>query len=251
MTVLVDTEIEALVESIDLIEEFDSNSLEGASYDMRLGPKYVFQGQVQTLIEDAPSLVLDPGAFVVLSTFELLHMPLDLIGHNGIMSPWAKRGLVSLFSPQIDPGFEGVLTVPVFNAGDAPVSLDLGVKIFTVEFARTSAPASYGWSQRHGIQSRVATGVTPAVSRPSLTDLFGVLQDTEAFQRQMTEMHKASTTKLAEVELEITTSIAHVASIERRFDDYREASGERRAILLASISIFVSVVAIIVTLAAH
>lgn len=113
MTVLVDHEIAELVGTDELIERFERSSLEGASYDMRLGKHYVRAGQVLLLTEQTPTLVIQPGDFVTLSSLEHINMPLNLVGHNGIMSPWAKRGLVSLFSPQIDPGFSGILIVPV------------------------------------------------------------------------------------------------------------------------------------------
>lgn len=98
-------------------------------------------------------------------------MPLDLIGHNGIMSPWAKLGLVSLFSPQIDPGFKGFLIVPVFNAGDVPISITWKEKIFTVEFVRTTQKASFGWSEKHPEQDRMVIPVTPTHVRATLADI--------------------------------------------------------------------------------
>jgi deoxycytidine triphosphate deaminase len=251
MSVLVDTEIRALADSINLIESFSEDSLEGASYDMRLGSKYVFKGQVNTLTDEKPSLILEPGAFVVLTTYELLHMPLNLIGHNGIMSPWAKRGLVSLFSPQIDPGFKGMLTVPVFNAGDASITLDLATKIFTVEFAHTVKAASYGWSERHGVQKGLNAGVIPAVTRPSLSDLFGVVEEVDAFRRQMSEMQNVATSKLAELELQTKTSTKHLEGLEQRFQDFREDAGQRRTNLLAFFALLASIAAIVVTLTGH
>ncbi|MDX6611787.1 MAG: dCTP deaminase [Blastocatellia bacterium] len=176
MSVLTDSEIQKLVEEKELITEFSRDSLEGASYDMRVGRQYVKHGKIELINVDYPTLILQPGEFVVLRSLEELNMPRNLVGHNGIMSPWAKRGLVSLFSPQIDPGFCGFLTVPVFNAGDAPISINYMDKIFTVEFVRTAKNASYGWSERHGRQDRLVVPVAPSSVRPNLVDI-SVLQD--------------------------------------------------------------------------
>jgi deoxycytidine triphosphate deaminase len=185
MSVLVDEEIQELVLSANLITSFVSSSLEGASYDMGLGAQYVKGGVIATLTEHNPTLTLASGEFAVLRTLEELNMPLDIIGHNGIMSPWAKRGLVSLFSPQIDPGFEGFLIVPVFNAGDAPIALTYKQTVFTVEFVRTSKKASRGWSSRHGRQDKLVVPVTPQHLRPNLLDFATLQSSAEALAEKI------------------------------------------------------------------
>ena len=91
-SVLVDSEIRELVSTVSLIEPFDVNSLEGASYDLRLGHQFIKHGTVERLTEDRPALSIKAGEFAILRSLEKLTMPLDLIGHNGIMSPWAKLG---------------------------------------------------------------------------------------------------------------------------------------------------------------
>lgn len=60
-----------------------------------------------------------------------------------------RAGLVSLFSPQIDPGFQGRLVVVLFNAGRGPITLILGEPIFTVELVRTTRRASERWAATH------------------------------------------------------------------------------------------------------
>jgi hypothetical protein len=113
----------------------------------------------------------------LLSTYEKLNIPLNIIGHNGIMSKWAKRGLVSLFSPQIDPGFKGMLIVPVFNAGDSDVSINLNEAIFTVEFTKITTSARQGWSARHGEQNTIKDLASPLINRPNLSDISRVEQE--------------------------------------------------------------------------
>lgn len=216
MSVLTDTEIRQLVEDATLIENFDSGSLQGASYDMRLGAKYASHGEIHSLTDESPSYVLQPGEFIILTSFEALRMPLDLIGHNGIMSPWAQRGIVSLFSPQIDPGFVGFLTVPIFNAGDAPITLILGERIFTIEFVRTSTPASYSWSGRFGEQRTIRISATPSVSRPNLTDISNLSTEVEALRKsianlQQTVLHQE---QLALRSIEALTSNAKQKTVE-------------------------------------
>lgn len=171
MGILSDQQIRELSQSGDLIKPFEDASVQGASYDMRLGSHYIRRGTVQSLTEDQPTLTIETGEFYLLSTLETLKLPNNIIGHNGIMSTWAKRGLVSLFSPQIDPGFEGFLIVPVFNAGESPVSINLNAQIFTIEFAEMSKPASYLWTERFQPQHSMPSPVSPNTSLGELSQL--------------------------------------------------------------------------------
>ena len=182
MAILVHSEIRVLVDECNLIDGFDESSIQGASYDMRLGSQYVKRGEVKTLTNDLPTIILEPSEFSVFTSFESLKLPLNMIGHVGLMSNWARRGIVSLFSPQIDPGYWGILFVPVFNAGDAPISFTLSEKIFTVEFDTTTSPATYGWSDRHGKQIRISSLNTPFVSRPNLADVSKINEKTEKLE---------------------------------------------------------------------
>lgn len=212
MTVLIDHDIQELAGSINLIVDFNESSLEGASYDMRLGPQYIKHGMIETLTDQKPTLVLLPGEFAILRSLEELNMPLNIIGHNGIMSPWAKRGLVSLFSPQIDPGFCGFLVVPVFNAGDAPISINYQQKIFTVEFVKTMREASFGWSNKHGRQDHLEVPATPSHIRPNLFDI-------EALQKNFAAIQ----TRFGNIESQQLAVNSEFKVIQARLEDARNA----------------------------
>lgn len=177
VSVLSDGEIRDLVHKTGLITPFREEALQGASYDMALGELMVIGGVPGKVARDNGGHELEPGSFVLVTTHERLRLPGDIIGHNGIMSPWARRGLVSLFSPQIDPGFEGVLEVPIFNAGDAGVRLLPGDQIFTVEFVRMSKQASYLWVERWGPKNPPSFPLPPKASRPNLIDVSELRND--------------------------------------------------------------------------
>jgi deoxycytidine triphosphate deaminase len=148
-TVLNDTEIRRLVAQRSMIGDFDEALLQGASYDLRLGPEYSTGGRFDVLSDHKRGCTLEPGQFVLLTSWEQLALPVDVVARAGLVSRRAQQGLISLFSPQIDPGFIGLIVVPLFNAGNDSVTLKLGEPIFTVEFVRMLAPASFAWSQRH------------------------------------------------------------------------------------------------------
>ncbi len=59
MSVLIHEEIEELVRDQRLIESFSPHSLQGASYDMRLGKEYSREGARFNLDEKSPSIVME------------------------------------------------------------------------------------------------------------------------------------------------------------------------------------------------
>lgn len=224
-----------------LIENFDERSLEDASYDMRLGAEFARGGKKARLSDHDPTLLINPGEFVLLTTLEAINMPKNMIGHNGIMSPWAKRGIVSLFSPQIDPGFSGVLVVPVFNAGDAPVSISLKEKIFTVEFAFADKAVSIGWSERHGRQDGITGVMMPVASRPNLLDI-GALEESNGLLR----------TNLTALEREQTQLKASHQVLEAKLDvleaNYRTRL-TRRGLAISNIGLLIAIAMLLIALA--
>lgn len=168
--VLVDHEIEKLVKTKELIRRFDRKLLKGASYDLRLGQEFSTGGEAGMLSKSEPSCKLEPGQFILLTSHELLNLPKDVVGHAGLMSRWAQAGLISLFSPQIDPGFVGLIVVPLFNGGNAPISLRAGEPMFTVEFSRTAHEASFGWAEkRGGPLERIDSHVSMQMGRPDFS----------------------------------------------------------------------------------
>ena len=173
MAVIVDKTIKELIKnSPPLIENYDIESIEGASYDLKLGKQYTKNGEMLEITAPKIDITLEPGEFALLTSFEKINMPLNLIGHNGLMSKWTRQGLMSLFSPQIDPGFRGRLFVPVYNAGDVNISIPLESKIFTIEFVKTDYDASYGWSDHNGNQNSINLNSNlPKISKPIFKDI--------------------------------------------------------------------------------
>jgi deoxycytidine triphosphate deaminase len=171
--VLCDSEIRRLVEDHGLITGFREGSLQPASYDLALGREYFTQGAHRMLNDDGDvrSITLESGQFVLVTSTECLKVPDDVVGHAGLVSKWAQRGLISFFSPQIDPGFQGLIVVPLFNAGNAPVTLSLGERVFTVEFVRMTGPTSTSWSDRHEPLMNIPSGVEMKMASPDLKAL--------------------------------------------------------------------------------
>ncbi|MBB4634356.1 dCTP deaminase domain-containing protein [Longimicrobium terrae] len=214
MSVLVHSQIEDLVKKVRLIEPYDPAGQQGASYDMRLGSQYAKAGTIASLNSIHPTLNIDPGEFALVSTHEMLRMPNDMVGHNGIMSTWAKKGLTSLFSPQIDPGFHGILIVPVFNAGDVRICLTYLDQIFTVEFSTTDIPAAYGWTEKHQkTQKKIDNQIPiPTTSRTHISEELHteIRRVSEALQSIQQE-HRDFKNELRSYKEQFTTAVSVIS----------------------------------------
>lgn len=178
--VLIDDDIRRLAESVGLISDFDEDSLQPASYDLRLGSECFVRGETQWL-EETRSCTLASGEFIIVTSREELVLPLDVVGRAGLISSWAQKGLISLLSTQIDPGFVGIMVVPILNAGHAAVTLKFCEPIITVEFIRTTRPVARGWVQLSGNkpQRTIPSGSELKMASPDLTPVTERLGDLE------------------------------------------------------------------------
>jgi dCTP deaminase len=244
VSVLVDRNIRELVNSNGLVEPFDESCLQAASYDLRVGRQYVRGGQVELLADSAPTYRLEPGDFAILTSLESLNLPLNIVGHNGLVSYWARRGLVTLFSPQIDPGFQGILYVPVFNAGDAAIPVTVGDKFFTVEFLRTTTKASYGWSERHGRQDRIQNLMVPSANRSNLADISRIEREVSRLEEVLRRLEGDTRT----AGMETTSKLAELSSglvvLENRINDWmakRTLQLEKRTLLVGLLALVVGI----------
>jgi deoxycytidine triphosphate deaminase len=197
--VLVDHEIEELAKEAEMIAPFDKAFLRGASYDLRLGEEYSTAGAHRMLSSGQVSCRLEPGQFILLTSHEHLTLPKGVVGHAGLISKWAQSGLISLFSPQIDPGFKGLIVVPLFNGGNAPIGLRLYEPMFTVEFVRTTEPVARGWAEDNPPLVRIPSGVDVQMGRPNFS----------AIDRQIGELHE------------------HLSMLEARFDGFTDGTTKR------------------------
>lgn len=123
------------------IRNFAESSLQPASYDMRVGPKLLLSSnETEIDLSARGSATLAPGVFALVTTQESVQLPDDMAGHIGVKSYYTRKGLVMLTGLQIDPGFEGVLVVGLYNASPRSLTLEYSAPFCTVEFHRLARP---------------------------------------------------------------------------------------------------------------
>jgi dCTP deaminase len=154
MATLPGSRIRALVEARKLvIDPFDEKLVQPATYDLRLGPKILasplspeIRGMVVQLSEQSPSYNIQSGQMVGVISAEWLELPLDICGTFGIRSEFARRGLNAFGGLQLDPGFKGRLILNLLDIGPEPITITVGIPLFSVEFQRLEEPAEAPYS---------------------------------------------------------------------------------------------------------
>jgi deoxycytidine triphosphate deaminase len=120
-----------------LITDASPDSVQGCSYDMRIGT--IFRGR-ERIKRDSPHpdkfVQIQPGEIVSILTLEELRLPNDIAAIAFAINLQSSRGLLVLNPGHVDPGFIGPLTVTALNLNKSPLSIELGRKIFTVVFER-------------------------------------------------------------------------------------------------------------------
>ena len=117
-----------------LLRDADPKMIKGASYDLRLGDEYYYDGKIRKLSDANPFLTIEPYDYAIVSCRELAWMPRDVIAKFGLSVGLFCQGIILSNGPQIDPGFRGKLFCLLFNTSNRAVHLKRGKHYATIEF---------------------------------------------------------------------------------------------------------------------
>lgn len=122
---------------LSLPDLFDSNSVEQASYDLRLGEEFYIVGRraPERLSEKQPYVSLPPGQFAVLTCYEILNLPKKIMAFITLRNRFKMQGLVNVSGFHVDPTFKGRLVFAVQNIGPNDIRLRYKDRTFTIFFA--------------------------------------------------------------------------------------------------------------------
>jgi dCTP deaminase len=139
---LSDSEILQAIQSGEMeLEPFEETSLQPASYDLRVGDfAFASTGKERVDLSQRGVLVIEPGEFVVVQTLERVKFGLRIAAQLGLRSEYARRGLLMLSGPQVDPGFEGLLVIRLINLAPMSVALPYKAPFLTAQFFKLSEP---------------------------------------------------------------------------------------------------------------
>lgn len=176
--ILVDHEIDELLKSDELkiiplmysgqeIEGKERNQLGTTSVDIRLGTSFqVFSPHQSGIIDfitqegDAffnesskridldfmESITIAPRQFMLGHSMEYIKLPNNICGNLEGRSSFARLGLeIHMTAGFIDPGFEGVITFEIYNAGPTTIRLYPGMRIGQIRLEQNNEPKNkYG-----------------------------------------------------------------------------------------------------------
>ena len=115
----------------------------GAAFDLRLGSYYYLSGdKAPRRAYDDSIITINPGQFALLTTYEIFHMPKNLLAFISMRFGDKAKGLINVSGFQVDPGYKGLFIFSVYNAGPQPVNLKYKSKTFTILFTPISKPVS-------------------------------------------------------------------------------------------------------------
>lgn len=145
MGYLRDSGILERVKEQSMITDFIEENLNPCTYDLRLGEAVkayeptnhpVRIGQKVGMETVSGETFIDPGEFLLATTVERVKIPNDLAAQVLGKSSVGRTGLFIHNAGHIDPGFEGEITLELFNAGTNPVVLRPGDRIAQLAFIK-------------------------------------------------------------------------------------------------------------------
>ena len=169
--ILSDKTIKEKISSKEIVvNPLTDNSIQPASVDVRLS-NYFLAPQFRTAIvemnepisysgysvNDKDGYVLSPHDFVLASTAEYIKIPDNITGWIEGRSSIGRMGLFIQNAGWIDPGFEGTITLELFNASNFPIRLIPGRRIGQIIFAELDKPCENPYNGKYQGQ-QITTG---------------------------------------------------------------------------------------------
>jgi len=103
------------------------------------------------------AIVIPPHSFLLATTREYIRLPNDLTAFVEGRSSIGRIGLFIQNAGWVDPGFEGTITLELYNANRLPIRLQEGRRICQLVFARMDQVAHRPYQGKYQFQQR-ATG---------------------------------------------------------------------------------------------
>jgi len=141
------TDIAKYVAKTGMIYPFDPNKLKPASYEVKMGNEVLYwdeKGQEKHLTELKPknTIKIRQNSITYVGVETKFFLPLYIALRFNLIITHVHRGLLLGTGPLIDPGFNGVLMIPIHNLTTNDYTIRSGDDLIAVEFTKLS-PDSY------------------------------------------------------------------------------------------------------------
>ena len=140
-----------IVDMVDHKVQADPTSwgLTECGYDIRIKQGIHFLAPtlsmpaVVYILNDGVAVARTGGRFVLASSIEEFRMPNNLMGRILNKSSWARRGVDASLTTNIEPGWNGFLTIELTFNGEQDVHIPAGSGILQVIFEEILEPTTY------------------------------------------------------------------------------------------------------------
>jgi dCTP deaminase len=148
------------------VSPWDDELLQPASIDLRLGHQFLIPrpsaGAISRFGEPIPyeetesdNFVLPGNSFVLARTREVVGFPDDLTAFVEGRSSIGRLGLFIQNAGWVDPGFEGSITLELYNGLSHPIELRAGWRVCQLVVVRMEGDSEGGYRGKY--QGQVAT----------------------------------------------------------------------------------------------
>ena len=129
------------------VEPIEPYQVQPASIDLRLGRQFlkIDENTLESLTLDSEipyvkiekdEIIIPPHSFLLATTVELIRLPANVTAFVEGRSSIGRIGLFIQNAGWVDPGFEGNITLELFNANRLPLRLTSGRRICQIVFAQ-------------------------------------------------------------------------------------------------------------------
>jgi len=148
-----------------VVEPLAEHSIQPASVDCRLGTHYLIvddnTSDVLTLDSEpkyreieSDEITIPPHSFLLATTMEYVKLPDDLTGFVEGRSSIGRMGLFIQNAGWVDPGFEGRITLELYNANSMPIKLKAGRRVCQLVFCKMDQKADKPYDGKYQRQER-------------------------------------------------------------------------------------------------
>jgi dCTP deaminase len=134
------------------VDPLTDESIQPASIDCRLGSHFLlvddFNMQAITMDReiryrefDGEAITLPPHSFLLATTMEYVRLPSDIVAFVEGRSSIGRLGLFIQNAGWVDPGFEGRITLELYNANSLPIQLQAGRRVCQLVFCKMDQAA--------------------------------------------------------------------------------------------------------------
>ncbi len=153
------------------ISPLDDGQIQPASVDIRLGNHFLkldenrieamtMTDEIKYISFEADQVIIPPNSFLLATTKEYVKLPNNLTAFVEGRSSIGRMGLFIQNAGWVDPGFEGTITLELYNANRLPIRLESGRRICQLVFAQMDQAAQKPYrgkyqGQNNSVGSRV------------------------------------------------------------------------------------------------